>query len=206
MSTEGYNIRTIGNLIRQIAGTYNNIPVKYIDVNIDEVLEDERCCIVSSCDGSMAIDGLKVRYMPEISDGDEEVPLQDSTAVIVFTEITEPIIVSKSWLSRKTVIIGNQSWEINSEKQVFNDGKFGGIPIVKDPNNSQAGLLKKINQLEQKYNELLTACKSVVITLAPSGVFPTASFYTSNTPIAPITKESDISNPNITHGKTLPDA
>lgn len=231
MAGEGYDIRQIGNLIKQIAGTYNAIPIKYVDVTIDEVLEDERCCIVTSCDGSMAINGLKVRYMPEVSDGDEEVPEKDSTAVIVFTEITEPIIVSKSWLSRKTIIIGNQSWEITPDKQVFNDGKYGGLATVKNTDVTNGGLIKRHNLVEDDINTLkdklqtimqaaTTASAAMVTWTAGIPLLDTVAFAVFNpfmldiisalTPYIapPLEKTTDemISNPNITHGKELPDA
>lgn len=199
-SNKSVDYAQIKYLIQQIAGTYGKANVKLFDAIIQKgsINKDERTCIVDSVDGSL--DNLVVRYMLDVSDGDTSIPLEETTVTIAMTDFTDPYIVKSTWLSEKLFVVGEQSYDILKDKQVFNDGKYGGIPIVKDPDNSNAGLLKKINQLEEKYNDLLTSCKSVTITLAPTGTFPTASFYTTNTPISPTTKEVDISNPNITHG------
>lgn len=74
----------------------------------------------------------------------------------------------------------------------FNDGSFDGLVKV-------AAAASKISALEGKVNDLITACKSVIVTLAPSGTFPLASFFSSVNPIAPTTQKSDLENPKIKH-------
>lgn len=179
-------------------------PVKYCDVTVDSVNEDEKTCLVSSCDGSHSIDSLEVRYMPEVSDGTEDVPEVGSTVVVVFTELTQPVIISTSWLTRKTLIVGNQSFEMKDGLQKFNEGEFGGIPIVKDPDDSNAGLLKRINLLEDIINDLQSKFAAWVV-VPNDGGLALKTILTSTPPVWNVpnltsTTESQISNPSITHG------
>lgn len=190
-------------LVQKLAGTFGTVKVKLMDVTVRTVNKEEKTCIVDSVDGTQDIDGLKVRLSLEICDGNTDYPEEGSTITIAFTDFTEPYMVSATWLTEKDVTVGDQCWNIKDKKQYFNSEKYGGIPIVKDQDNSNAGLLKKINQLEEKYNDLLISINTVIITLAPSGTFPIASFFTTNTSIAPTTQEKDISNPSIFHGKKV---
>ena len=60
---------------------------------------------------------------------------------------------------------------------------------------------KKLNNMyvENKLNDLITACSSQVVTLAPSGTFPLASFFTSVTPLIP-TQQIEIENQKVKQG------
>lgn len=197
--------RKWSDLIKQIAGTHNMIPVKMFDANVDSVNVEKRTCQVTSIDPTLTIDDLEVRYMSDISDGEENVPEKDSTVTVIFSSLTTPVIVSNSWLTRKTIIIGDQQWNIIDGKQTFNDGSYGGIPIVKDPENSNAGLLKKINDLEKKINDLI----QIFINWIPvpnDGGAALKTLLSSWLIDIILTQESDISNPNIVHGKKLDDA
>jgi hypothetical protein len=60
-------------------------------------------------------------------------------------------------------------------------------------------LTNKLNALENKVNALITACGSQVVTLAPSGTFPLANFFTSVTPLTP-TMQIDIENIKVKQG------
>jgi hypothetical protein len=83
---------------------------------------------------------------------------------------------------------------------MFNDGEYGGIPKVVDPENSNAGLLKKYNDLEEKLNTILSILKSTTIPLAPTGTYPFAPLYSSVNPLS-LTLKSEIENKSISHGK-----
>lgn len=190
-------------LVQKLAGTFGTAKVKLTDVTVRTVNKEDKTCIVDSVDGTQDIDGLKVRLSLEICDGNTDYPEEGSTITIAFTDFTEPYMVSATWLTEKDVTVGDQCWNIKDKKQYFNSEKYGGIPIVKDPDNSNAGLLKKINQLEDLVNNILTTLKSTIIPLAPSGTYPFAPLYTSYTNIAPVTSEKDISNPSVFHGKKV---
>ena len=68
----------------------------------------------------------------------------------------------------------------------------GGLVKVQD-------LTSKLNALENKVNSLIIACSSQVVTLAPSGVFPLAPFFTSVSPLTP-TQQTEIENTTVKHG------
>ena len=48
-------------------------------------------------------------------------------------------------------------------------------------------------------NDLIIACSSQIVTLAPSGTFPLASFFTSVSPLVP-TQQLEIENITILQG------
>ena len=68
----------------------------------------------------------------------------------------------------------------------------GGLVKVQD-------LTSKLNALENKVNSLIIACASQVVTLAPSGAFALAPFFTSVTPLIP-TQQIEIENTKVKHG------
>lgn len=68
----------------------------------------------------------------------------------------------------------------------------GGLVKVQD-------LVSKLNALENKVNSLIIACSSQVVTLAPSGVFALAPFFTSVTPLTP-TQQTELENQTVKHG------
>jgi hypothetical protein len=74
----------------------------------------------------------------------------------------------------------------------LNGDSNDGLVKIKD-------LVSKVNGIEQKINDLITACTTQVVTLAPSGAFPLASFFTSVTPLAP-TQQSELENTKVKHG------
>jgi hypothetical protein len=158
--------------------------------------------------------------MLEISDGDCNKPQVGSTVTIVFSDFTEPYIVKTTWLDEKTVIVGDQLYQIKDGKQTFNDGKYGGIPKIIDPDDSNVGLLKKINQLEDTLNKVndringfINTHKTPTWTVVPQDgglALQTAISTWLATPtgqpiddINPLTEQSDIENPSIIHGDKI---
>lgn len=81
---------------------------------------------------------------------------------------------------------------LNDGELSLNGDAFGGLIKIGE-------LVGKINSIENKVNEIKAACESVVVTLAPSGTFPLAPFFS---PIAPLanTQVNQIENPKIKHG------
>jgi hypothetical protein len=78
-----------------------------------------------------------------------------------------------------------------SEVQL-NGKNFDGLVKVQE-------LTDKLNALENKVNDLITACSSQIVTLAPSGTFPLAPYFTSVTPLIP-TQQLEIENITILQG------
>lgn len=80
--------------------------------------------------------------------------------------------------------------------------KYSEVDTVTYHGGTLKGLLKleqtveKLNNLENKVNDLIVACSSQIVTLAPSGTFPLASFFSSVTALTP-TVEADLKNDKI---------
>lgn len=168
------------NMIKALLGQTDNVAI--YDAEVVSVDRSARSCKVKLVSGKSANE-IEVRLMAAVDDGAYMIPATGSTVVVALGETVQPLVLMYSEV----------------EEIEWLGGEYGGVPIVKHPTNTNKGLLKKINNLESKYNDLLTACQSQVVTLAPSGAFPMASFFTSTTPIAPTTQQADIEHPKITH-------
>ncbi|TAG56647.1 MAG: hypothetical protein EAZ27_04450 [Cytophagales bacterium] len=121
-------------------------------------------------------------------------PKIGSTVILSFlnNNINDAYVSGFSDLDKIQLIIAHSQLTINKDGIVMNGGDLGGLVIVQK-------LVGKINALEQKYNDLLNSCKTQVVTLAPSGTFPMASFFASNLPIAPKTSVGDLENEKVKH-------
>lgn len=201
----GVDYSIVRYLIQKISGTYGKANVKLFDANVESVDVKSRTCIVNAIDCSL--DGLTVRFMIDVSDGDMSVPQVNSTVTVAMTDFTDPYIVKSTWLDEKLFVVGNQGFDIKNDNQIFNDGKFGGLMKVKDPDDSNAGCLKRMNLLEDRIN-LMTEkwndfCDNYVpgspsvtgmpATLIPSKILPNLEKTT----------ETQLVNPNIIHGDKL---
>lgn len=203
------------------AGTDGVVFVKVMDVTVNSVDKPKRICYVSSVDNTKAIDNFPARLMPEISDGELTVPEKDSIVTICWSEFTYPFVVNKSWLEEKITIIGNQGWHITKENQVFNDGAYGGIPRVINPDDNEKALLTKINNLEKLVNKLNDRLEGFIDmhsaptwTVVPNdggaalqaavGIWTAVPTNAKPDNLTETTQE-DIENPNITHGKDIPE-
>ena len=103
-------------------------------------------------------------------------PKVESDVLVLFSKNNNPFIVQYSEV----------------ENYVLNGTDFGGMVKVIE-------LTEKINNLEKKLNDLITACSNQIVTLAPSGTFPLAPYFTSVTPLIE-TQQSEIENTIIKHG------
>ena len=196
MSKKGSNTPdygTIRELIQKAAGTYGKTNVRLFDATVNSVNVELRTANVDSIDNSLY--GLDVRFMLEVSDGDMSVPTVGSTVTVAMTDLTEPYIVEATWIDEKLFVVGNQSYSIKDGQQIFNDGGFDGLVKVID-------LTTRLNNIENLLNQF--------ITLFNSHTHAVPSLGTSATPlpqetssINPITQQSDIENPNITHGSNF---
>lgn len=121
-------------------------------------------------------DITEVRLMANIDDGFLLIPEVNSIVVVSFLSDSSAYVSLVSKVS-----------EVH-----LNGTNFDGLVKVQD-------LTDKLNALENKVNDLITACSSQVVTLAPSGTFPLASFFTSVTPLTPTT-QTEIENIKIKQG------
>ena len=194
--SNGIDYGTIRELIQKIAGTYGKANVKLFDGTVMSVDNNGRTCTVDSIDSSL--NGIQVRFMLEVSDGDMSVPQVGSTVTVAMTDFTDPYIVSATWLDEKLFVVGNQSYDIKPDKQIFNDGSYDGLVKVID-------LTTKLNAIENLINNLLEAVTAVVIlgTVADGGAVKAGILLGLGSGITPITQQSDIENTSITHGSSF---
>lgn len=190
--------RELKDLFGKLSGNKSNMIVKYFDATVVSVDEDNGTCLVNSADGGQSFNNLKVRYMSELADGDENIPEIDSSVTILFTQITEPIIVSTSWLQRKTITIGDSVIDIKKDEIILNDASFGGLVKVEE-------LVQKINNLESLVNDL--QAKFLAWTpvsgdggLALKTILTVTPPIWNNPNIVP-TERNEIENTKIKHGK-----
>ena len=121
-------------------------------------------------------DIINVRLMANIDNGFLLIPEVDSIVVVSFLSDSSAYVSLVSKVS-----------EVN-----LNGKNFDGLVKVQE-------LTDKLNALENKMNDLITACSSQIVTLAPSGTFPLAPFFTSVTPLIP-TQQIEIENTTILQG------
>ena len=168
--------------IRKLAGVDLADSVKMFDAKVILVNENERTVQVEMIGGKSA-NKITARLMASLDDGCYIIPKTDSTVIIAMSTHVEPYVAMYSDVLKITWL----------------GGYYDGVPIVKHPTDTNKGLLKKINNLENQINDILQILKTTTIPLAPSGTYPFAPLYTAVNPIAPVTSQTDIEHPNILH-------
>ena len=151
------------------------------DARVVSVSQSDRTCVVELQDGQSS-NTLTARLMASVDDGCLMLPAVDSTVVVHGGDRVKPYVAMMSEV----------------DEIVWLGGEYDGVPIVKDPGNANKGLLKRLNNLEDQVNDLLTTLQSIAIPLAPSGTYPFAPLFSSYTPLTP-TQQADIEHPKITH-------
>ena len=81
--------------------------------------------------------------------------------------------------------------KIKCSQITINDGEKGGLINIAD-------LVQKVNNLENKQNDILTILKTITIPLAPSGTYPFNTNFTSVQPLTP-TEQGDIEDTKVKH-------
>lgn len=169
--------------IRKLAGVDLADSVKMFDAKVILVNESERTVNVQMIGGKSSNE-LTVRLMATVNDGCYIIPKTDSTVVVAMSTHVEPYVAMYS----------------DVEKIIWLGGYFDGVPIVTHPTDSNKGLLKRINNLENKLTSLQGKYNSHVHTTTCGAGAGTAS----STPqqeagnLTPTTQH-DIEHPNITH-------
>lgn len=174
--------------IRVLAGTHLVDKVYLVDCNVNSVDRTKLTCDCTPIGGNATTLLPGVLLMAENSDGLVVFPKVDSSVKVAFSTRTDPFIIQWSEIDEVEIYIEGLNpgdkptkYNIKAGSQQFNDGSYGGLPLV-------MGLLNKINRLENTFN---------------THIHPVSGSATS-TPtvlITPVTLQSDIENPLITHGK-----
>lgn len=179
-------LRQIEEAVQKLAGTYLKDLISIQACTVDFVDEDNRVCDCTPIGGDADTGIPGVQLCAENNNG-----------FLVFPAVGSTVIVALSTRNSAFVLFFS-----DVEKVQFMDGTLGGLPFIKDPDNSNVGLLKKINNLENKVNTIIDKIKLCTIPLAPSGTFVLGA----DTNIAgltdlSLTSENDITNLLITQGK-----
>lgn len=163
--------------IRKLAGVDLADSVKMFDAKVILVNENERTVQVEMIGGKSA-NKITARLMASLDDGCYIIPKTDSTVIIAMSTHVEPYVAMYSDVLKITWL----------------GGYYDGVPILTHPTDTNKGLLKKINNLEDLLNDLITKynAHTHVLTLsAGTGTAaPTTSLETSS--IAPVTSQTDI--------------
>ena len=164
--------RKIGDAIRALSKHSIGDTVSLLFVNVSVVNIGARTFDGVAIGGDGVTDILGVQLMAGVSDGLLMVPNVGSIVVVAYSTRVAPIALLYSDVSQLS-IYASTSVSIAGPQVQLNDGSFGGMVTV-------AGLLAKINAIENKLNQVL------VINKLP--------------PITPITLRSDLENTAVTHG------
>ncbi|MBC7382249.1 MAG: hypothetical protein H7296_04545 [Bacteroidia bacterium] len=156
--------------IQELAGTRNQDEVKLYQAIVNSVDIEKRNCNVTTVTGNATLT-FDAMLTAGVSDGIIVIPQVDSFVFVLKSKYTIPFVVLYS----------------DIEKLVLKGGEFGGFVKVIE-------LTQKINNLENKVNELIT-------------IFNAHSHSALNVPTSSIissqlipTERAEIENQNITHG------
>jgi len=208
METQKYTNRNIRDFVRQLVDPKARETPSFAFCSVtlvDKVNKTIDCEAINEDKTEF----VNVMLSTEANDSFSIYPAVDSTVLIMFTSFLKMVILIEEVeslvcdidknhfeMDKDKFIINNNDTIIELDKNgdmVLNDGSKDGLVVVAD-------LVTKLNNLENAINSLITSCQSVIVTLAPSGSFPLASFFAGNTPIAPLTQKIDLENTKIKHG------
>lgn len=193
---------SIKTAIQKITGAWGKDHVQFLTCTVDSVSVADRTCMVTPVNGDY--NSFPAQLMAEIDDGLLILPSENSTVKVMFSDRNSPIVIQYSQIDQILMISGNQTYSLKNDLQQFNDGSYGGIPIVKDPANADAGLLARLNKLESIVKDLITQYNGHTHLYIPGTLEAVATAETTSpeTGTVTTTTEDQISNPNIKHGKT----
>lgn len=182
------DLRQVEEAVQKLAGTYLKDIISIQACNVEEVDKDNRTCYCTSIGGDAETDIPEVLLCAENNNGFLVFPTVGSTVIVALTTRNVPFVLMFS----------------DVESVQFMDGSYGSIPKIKDPDDANAGLLKKINNIENKLNDFISKWNNFCTSYLPGGpasVGSPATLASSEETELTITAEADISNEFITQGK-----
>jgi hypothetical protein len=203
--------RQIIESIQRMAGTLLKDNVSVFAATVDSVNEEKRTCTVTSVTGQGAMTVENVQLMASVDDGFLLIPVVDSNVIVAYSTYNKPFIALFSGIEKVLLVAGenNASIQVDADGLLFeiadtkikisdgeiklNDGSMGGLVKV-------IQLTQKLNNLENKVNQLITAYNSHVHTGVTTG--PGSSAITPSTVSGTLTptNRGDIENEKIVHG------
>ena len=203
--------RQIIEAVQRMTGTLLKDNVGLLSATVDSVNAEKRTCVVTtvSNQGSMTIEN--VQLMASVDDGFLLIPTIDSTVIIAYSTFNQPFICLFSGVEKVLLVAGENNASIQvdadgllleiAETKVLisdgeiklNDGAMGGLVKV-------IQLTQKLNNLEGKVNQLITAYNSHVHTGVTTGAGSSATTPTQVTGSLTPTQRADIENEKIIQG------
>lgn len=189
--------RKIGDLIKQLAGTFGADEVYLLPCTVDSVDLSTRSCNCTPVGGNATTELPDVKLMADVDDGVLIEPAIGSLVLVMLSKRTAAMVIMYSEIAGITMIAGDMGLKLTANGIVMNGGGYGG--------------LIKINELKtqlEKNNSLLSA---LIDTLsgapiaepgngAPSALQQALAVAIQGKALANF---KDIENTNITHGNKL---
>lgn len=155
---------------------------------VKEVDEPSRTCTIE--DDGVEMPGIRLQCITDGSKGVAVFPKVGAQALAVSIEGNDGwMVVACSEIDKIRIDVGQSNLEIKDGEIAVNGGTVGMTKTDK--------LTEKINALEQRCNDIVTALQGVIITLAPSGTFPLAPYFTMS-PVT-TTSQNELEDTKIKH-------
>lgn len=183
--------RQIQEAVQRLAGTQLSDQVTIVEGEVTSVDLSTRSCTVVTTSGHSVAEIQGVRLMSVVDDGVLIVPSVGSSVIVSYTKRLEPFVCQFSQVDRVLVITGSASIEVKDGQTTFNDGSYGGLVQI-------AALVKKLNSLEDLLNDLITKYNTHIHPATSGTTSPTT---TQETKTVTRTKQSDLENTTVVHGK-----
>lgn len=195
------SIRAIGTSIQKLTGTFKNDPVTLIYGRVKSVDESAATCNIIIAN-DVEVPGVALQAA--VCDGWLLIPSVDSD-VVALKSVNGPyaVVILTSDLDKIIIQVGDANFTIWNKTQTdgqimqLNNGSFGGLLKLLDPNNSNAGVLARLNIIERKVNTIITTYDSHTHPVA--GAVANATTNTIADPLTE-TQRTDIENKLVTHG------
>jgi hypothetical protein len=149
---------------------------------VDSVDCQERTITCTPIDGGAQLEGVQLQALTSNSEGLLIVPQVGSVVIIGYLDKNNAGVLQYGVIDKILLNV--------SDSIIINGGENKGLVKVKE-------LTNKINALEQRCNDIVTALQGVSIVLAPSGTFPLAPYFTM--PPLQTTQQISIENEKVQH-------
>jgi len=142
--------------IQKIAGTYGMDFVELITCTVNGVANaTTRACTVTPVDGSLP--PFTAYLMPEIDDGILILPSAGSTVKVLCSTQNAPMVIHYSAIDSIYYVAGGSTIQADANGIQLMGSNYGGMVKLVDPNNSEAGVLARLNKIESDINDLKKA-------------------------------------------------
>lgn len=192
--------RAIITAIQKMAGVFKKDNAYYVIAKVDSV-QDEACTVIIQS-GEAELKLADVRLQVEVCDGLLITPVTGSNVLVCLSTYNPPYVALFSDIDEYYLQVGDSADLItNDGKRKLNGGEYGGLIKSIDPDNTQIGLLARLNKVENLLNEFITLYNTHTHTSSAPGATTSPPAQTETNLISPITSRSDIESDYITHGK-----